>query len=100
MRTQRPHLRAQLDTEIEVELSVTLHASFNGFDPGIVSGPVEACYPPEGGDLDDFRAELVIGRRHVAITDFGDFEALVGELLAAALVRLLLDAAEPDEGGE
>ena len=31
------------------------------YDPGVVSGPVEACYPPEGGYVEDLEAYALVG---------------------------------------
>lgn len=30
--------------------------TLSAFDPGVTSGPMESCYPPEGGDIEDSEA--------------------------------------------
>jgi hypothetical protein len=35
-------------TETELELTFTI----SDYDPGVSSGPVERCYPPEGGEVE------------------------------------------------
>ena len=29
-----------------------IHGTVSDYDPGVCSGPVERCYPPEGGDVE------------------------------------------------
>lgn len=34
------------------EVDVRIEATVEPYDPGVCSGPVERCYPPEGGDVE------------------------------------------------
>lgn len=37
----------------DAEYEVTIAWKFSDYDPGRSSGPVEACYPPEGGEVEE-----------------------------------------------
>lgn len=36
----------------DVELGLTVEGNATPYDPGVTSGPPEACYPPEGGEVE------------------------------------------------
>lgn len=36
----------------DVEHSYEVEVYYTEYDPGVCSGPVERCYPPEGGDCE------------------------------------------------
>jgi hypothetical protein len=40
------------------ELLAIIQFSTTPYDPGVSSGPVEKCYPPEGGEIEDKEATL------------------------------------------
>lgn len=43
------------------DVRVRLEASFSPYDPGVVNAPMEDCYPPEGGELEEFTAWVELG---------------------------------------
>lgn len=51
MRSEEYETTFELDNGVEVTVIYTI----NPFDPGVVSGPPENCYPPEGGDAEVLR---------------------------------------------
>lgn len=36
----------------DVHLGLTVEGNATPYDPGVTSGPPEACYPPEGGEVE------------------------------------------------
>lgn len=46
------NLADEAETEIEVEYSIS------AYDPGVIFGPPERCYPPEGGEVEIMGAWL------------------------------------------
>lgn len=92
-RTRYPtRFRGTRTVEIEIEI---VEATFSAFDPGVVSGPLEMCYPPEGGELERLEARigsLVIGEIGLRqMLGDAEFDALIDDIREAA------EAEEPDE---
>ena len=76
---------------------VEVHWTFSSYDPGRTYGPVEACYPPEGGELLSCRIE--------GITDDGEtwlLERLGRNAFDAAQERAFVESYDdlyfPDPG--
>jgi len=67
---------AELPEDLTIE--VRARAQFSPYDPGVSSGPVEACYPPEGGEFEDGEVELVIGKRVLVTLRWDDARELFG----------------------
>jgi hypothetical protein len=42
--------------ETDVETDLTVRCSVSPYDPGRTSGPPEDCYPPEGGEVESYKA--------------------------------------------
>ena len=51
------------DEEAEREYEVEVEWTFSPFIPARISGPVEGCYPAEGGELEDCVVILPTGER-------------------------------------
>jgi hypothetical protein len=43
--------------ERDDETEVVIKYRLNPYDPGVLSGPAEQCYPPEGGDIADWEVD-------------------------------------------
>ncbi|MCC6480305.1 MAG: hypothetical protein IT552_14000 [Sphingomonadaceae bacterium] len=41
-----------MELERDDGTDVTVEYSISAYDPGVCSGPAEACYPPEGGEVE------------------------------------------------
>lgn len=41
--------------ERDDETEVTVEYTISDYDPGVLSGPPENCYPPEGGEVEIIR---------------------------------------------
>jgi hypothetical protein len=84
---------------------VVCNVDITPYDPGNTSGPVEACYPPEGGDIDinDIRLRLKPGTSPDCFLEISDLiAALNGGDIVCALVdeevgRMLAEPPEPPE---
>ena len=48
---------ARTSVELPDGSEITVRWEFSPYDPGRTYGPVEACYPPEGGEL--LKAEII-----------------------------------------
>lgn len=44
------------DAETDVETDLTVECSVSPYDPGRTYGAPEDCYPPEGGEVEVYRA--------------------------------------------
>ena len=82
-------------------LELRVEGNATPYDPGVTSGPPEACYPPEGGDV-EIEAVWLIGLPGLEvevtplITLLGAFDRLQ-ELTEEALANLPVDdGPEPD----
>ena len=69
------------DAEHEIEVGATI----TPFDPGVLSGPPEDCYPPEGGEVEDLEARIllagkveILDGKVVLVLDESDLRALAG----------------------
>lgn len=51
------------DEETETVYEVDVEWTFSDYDPGVFSGPVERCYPPEGGETTNCVVILPDGTR-------------------------------------
>lgn len=51
------------DDAVEVEVFYTI----SDYDPGVLSGPPEDCYPPEGGEVEIQR--VMLDGKEIQITD-------------------------------
>jgi len=52
------------------EFELWIEYNIDPFDPGVSSGPAEACYPPEGGGISDMR--ITLGGKPFEVTDDED----------------------------
>jgi len=94
-------LFARLKDDLEdIPITVEIEAKFSPYDSGVSSGPVERCYPPEGGEMENASAILTIGEGGSAFRlyfDWGAFSRLVGPHAAAKWEERLFEAAVPLE---
>lgn len=61
-----PRHNAEIDTAFydenaDREFNVRATGFVSPYDPGITWGPPERCYPPEGGELEDYEVLVEIG---------------------------------------
>ena len=59
MITRQPEVEGRVETYVEVsgigwsfEVEADVYYLVNAYDPGNISGPIERCYPPEGGEVE------------------------------------------------
>lgn len=85
------HVTSYVELEDGRELKVEAEARVGKYYPGVSSGPVEACYPPEGGEV-EFERIVVLGLGPSAgpllndeSFDESEFEALFGADAFSAL---------------
>ena len=53
---KRPQHHSEIEFVVEKEnllLTFTIAGTITAYNSGCCSGPVERCYPPEGGELED-----------------------------------------------
>lgn len=82
--------------DLIVELNATAKASVNPYDPGNSIGPVEACYPPEGGEVSDIALtiELADGRELLTLEGESDIRAALGNDATDEILASCQEAAE------
>ena len=62
----------------DVEHEVEVFGTVVPYDPGVLSGPPEGCYPPEGGEVEDIGLTLMLHNGVVLNFDERDIPALAG----------------------
>lgn len=80
----------QVETTIEVFITVAANATVSPHDPGRTYGPPDLCYPPEGGEVEFTR--IMLG--DVMEVSEEALEKLFGEAFVDDLRQMAFDAAE------
>jgi hypothetical protein len=71
----------------EVELDITF--TMSDYDPGVRSGPVERCYPPEGGEVEVTECDPDCPEFWARYNDSTGFQTEIDDLCAEKGMELL-----------
>jgi hypothetical protein len=77
------------------EVFYQISGSVSPYDPGVCSGPVERCYPPEGGEVEIEKVELLDDSRGKVVRDVTDenpFDAKELEKIEERLTEQAIDS--------
>lgn len=59
------HLESQAAEDDPIDLYI--ECAVESYDPGVINGPPERCYPPEGGEVEIIEAWAEINGRRVEV---------------------------------